>query len=101
MMDIIKNAIKNREVLRFDYDGLQRVVEPHAVGKTLGGDFVLRAFQVAGASTSGLPNWKLFRLDRVEDTTVKVDPTIPSLAPRQGYSQGDSQMAVILGEIQL
>ena len=32
MLQIIISAIHNRQILSFYYDGLARVVEPHAVG---------------------------------------------------------------------
>jgi hypothetical protein len=57
----ICNAIRERRLIRFYYDGYQRIVQPYAYGihKDTGNE-VLRAYQVGGYSSSGdIPDWRL------------------------------------------
>lgn len=59
----LEEAIINRQVVRFVYDGLQREVE---LGTTTAGRPALRAYQTAGGSRSGtVPGWHLFSLDKI------------------------------------
>ena len=62
----ILSAIKNKEVLRFKYNGKERIVEPQTYGISIAGREVLRARQVGGASGSGqLRMAKLFDLKKI------------------------------------
>lgn len=80
-------AIKGRRLLRLRYDGFERVVEPHLVGRARAGGVILNAYQVRGGSVSGEEEgWKLFRLDGIEDPVV-LDETFPG--PRDGYVAHD------------
>lgn len=86
----ISAAIENRLRLRIDYEPGERLVEPHAFGRSAAGDLLLRAYQVEGASASGEhEHWKLFRVDRIRD--FGPDDT-SSEAPRSGYKRGDRAM---------
>lgn len=44
-----------------------RVIEVYAYGLTKAGNPVIRAFQPYGDTTSKVPSWKFFRLDRITD----------------------------------
>ena len=62
----LEDAIINRQVVRFVYDGLQREVEPFLLGTTTAGRPALRAYQTAGGSRSGtVPGWHLFSLGKI------------------------------------
>ena len=64
----ILSAIKNREVLRFKYNGKERMVEPQTYGISIAGREVLRAHQIGGGSESGqLRMAKLFDLAKISD----------------------------------
>jgi hypothetical protein len=55
-------AIKERQLIWFYYEELQRIVRPYAYGihKDTGNE-VLRAYQVGGYSSSGnIPGWRLY-----------------------------------------
>jgi hypothetical protein len=83
-------AIENRACLRVWYEPGERIIEPHAYGRGTDGQYLLRAYQVDGASTSGEPeHWKLFRVDRI--ARCGPDDT-PSDTPRPGYKRGDKAM---------
>lgn len=91
----IKNAIRNRNLIEFYYDGGNRTVEPHCYGITTAGNEGLRAFQVDGHSSSGKMGWKMFDLGKADDIEI-LDETFDS--PRPGYSKGDKGMDMIFQE---
>lgn len=98
MSDII-DAIKNRTTLAFDYDGKQRIIEPHAYGhSTKDGSEVVRGYQVAGEASSPLPRWGLFTVAKMEGLTPSLSP---SEAPAPGYRMGDKQMSKIIAQVEL
>ena len=64
--DEIIMAIEDGVVVRFDYNGFHRVVEPYELGKTKHGFYLLRGYQFAGESFGRrMEGWKLFRLDYI------------------------------------
>lgn len=95
-MNVIVNAVQNKQRLLFKYDDLVRLVEPHAVGHNRKGEVVLRGFQTGGQSSSGGLGWKLFNMTKAQD--LSVDYTTFD-APRDGYSKGDRAMADIIAEL--
>jgi predicted DNA-binding transcriptional regulator YafY len=90
MLSILIAAIDGRRLVSIWYDPGVRVVEPHALGYGSDGQVLLRAFQVAGASSSGQPvHWKLFRLDRITDAKLNGRAF---RKPRPEYQRDDSAM---------
>lgn len=95
-------AMADSNLIGFKYDGKERVVEVHAVGRsTKDGSLVLRGFQVAGDASRPLPQWTLFTVAKIELATFGVDDTQSSLAPRDGYTMDDKQMAPVLCQLDL
>lgn len=69
MLDMIERAINQRQTLIIDYPPGIRVIEPHCLGISADNNMLLRAYQTAGASSSGEhENWKLLRIDRILGT---------------------------------
>jgi len=97
MLDIA-SALRAKQVLSFEYDGKQRIVEPHAYGRNSKGDYILRGYQVDGESSTSARAWKLFSVAKIEDLEIAND--LESEAPREGYKMGDRQMAEILAELE-
>ncbi len=90
---MICDAIAQRTLLEFDYDGAHRVVEPHCFGISSKGHRVLRAFQVAGQSAvSGGLGWKLF----AEEKMVALRLGIGGFSPRPDYNPNDERMTSII-----
>ena len=54
---MLRTAIANRRLLRLHYQGRERIVEPHDYGRH-NGVIKLLAWQVGGASSGPLPNWR-------------------------------------------
>jgi predicted DNA-binding transcriptional regulator YafY len=66
MRDTLCDAITERQVVEFSYDGQPRRVEPHRVGRTTAGNDVLSGYQVGGRSNSGtVLDWRLFELRKI------------------------------------
>jgi len=62
----ICQAISQRHIIRFRYQGGVRVVEPYIHGRSTAGNEVLRGFQLGGASRSREPvGWKLFDVAKI------------------------------------
>lgn len=64
--DFLKEAIENKEVISFTYDGFSRVAEPFLLGDTRTMRCAIRAYQTSGGSKSGtVPGWHIFLLDKI------------------------------------
>lgn len=77
-----------------------RVIEVYAYGLTKAGNPVIRAFQPYGDTTSHVPSWKFFRLDRITDWKPTGQRfTRPASDYYQGIGQfnpnGDKTMSVV------
>ncbi|WP_294324487.1 hypothetical protein [uncultured Chryseobacterium sp.] len=97
MKQTIINAIENRNLLEFSYDGHHRVVEPHTFGVSTKGNDSLSAYQVEGTSDQGIvPDWKLFTVTKIMGLK-KSDKTFSGTRP--GYTKGDSRMSKIYAEL--
>lgn len=96
MKQEIVEAIENLSIIEFYYDGELRVVEPHCYGITTAGNEGLRAYQIAGYSSTGKLGWKMYDLGKADNLNVK-DENFQG--PRSGYQQGDKGMSNIYAEI--
>ncbi len=96
MLQTIISAIHNRQVLSFHYDGLTRIVEPHAVGISRAGNDVLRCYQVQGGHVNSGHDWNLCDISKISNlsmTGTVFDNTRP------GYKKGDKGMRHIYAEL--
>jgi len=94
----IYDAIKEMKVIKFDYEGYQRIVQPHTYGvhKDTGNE-VLRAYQIGGYSTSGqIPGWRLFVVDKISNVII-TEERFENPAP--GYKENDSAMSIIYRQL--
>ena len=104
-MDDLTRAIKNRRVLVIYYDGDDpggkglREIEPVALGVSLAGNPVLRAWDREGASHRAylnkkpLPSWRFFRLDKI--LSQKPTGEIYSIVRPNYNSNGDKSMSKV------
>lgn len=93
----LKNAISERMTVRFSYNDLPRVVEPYAFGRTGDGKRLLRAYQIAGRSSSdGRLGWRLFDIALIRDFDVAGDSFSPS---RRDYNPNDPVMTEYFARI--
>src|ERR1051325_6668805 len=95
--DVLVAAIQRREVLRFFYEGFERVVEPQTYGMSFKDRYVLRALQTGGVSGSGQTRIaKLFdvaKISRLEKTGEHFEEALPSHNPQ------DSAMKVVFATL--
>jgi hypothetical protein len=91
-------AIRNRRLVRFVYEGLERIVIPAAYGLNRNsGNRLLRAYQVGGRdSKRSLPTWSLFRVDHVVEGQV-LGELFEEIPP--GYRSGDRSMDTIYAQL--
>lgn len=93
MEEDICQAIKDRIVLEFSYDGEPRKVEPFILGY-MGTNLVLSAFMVGGYSKSHNPdNWRHYFVEKMHrlKLTNKLGPPL-----RPGYNPLNSRMQPII-----
>lgn len=76
-----------------------RIAELYAYGLTKAGNPVVRAFQPYGDTTTSVPNWKMFRLDRItswKDTGQRFDhPASDDYNVGEFNKNGDKTMATV------
>jgi len=92
----IISAIENKNLIEFIYENETRIVEPHCYGKTTAGNEALRAYQIAGFSSSGKLGWKMYDLSKAKNINIRDDKFD---APRSGYKRGDKGMSDIFAEL--
>lgn len=70
--DEVSSAINNRVGVLITYNGEKnehngvRYIEPYVYGATKQNNPAIRAYQYYGDTKTGVPEWKLFRLDRIQ-----------------------------------
>ncbi len=96
MLNTIINVINSRQYLAFTYGGIQRVVQPVAVGSSRAGNDVLRCYQTQGGHNTAGHDWDLCKLSEIFDLRITGD-TFASNPP--GYKKGDKGMVEIYAEL--
>lgn len=86
------NAIKNKQRLRFGYNGKVRIVEPQCYGIGHKGTELLRVYQVTG----GIQPEPLFDVSKIEAMVVLAEHF---KSPGPNYKKGDSVMKTIFCEL--
>jgi WYL domain len=66
---LLREAIRTKHLLRFQYKNQERIVEPHDYGIQNG---VVRVFcyQVGGRSSGRLPGWRLVDVSEMQDCEI-------------------------------
>lgn len=97
MNNDICEAINNKRIIEFYYDGGTRVVEPYCYGVSTKGNKVLRGYQIDGYSSSGgIPSWRLFKEDSMGGILITKKEFI---AVRPEYNPNDKAMIQIFCNI--
>ena len=92
----IKQAITNKKIIEFFYDGKKRIVEPYLIGNTTTGKQSLRAYQIGGNSNSKIPSWKIFTIVKISNVKV----TENTFSKRSDYNPNDRGMNQILHRVE-
>jgi hypothetical protein len=94
---VICDAIRLRHVVRFQYRGGVREVEPYVYGRDASGNELLRGFQLRGASRTGeAVGWKVFH---VEDM-INVAVTFEAFSARDAYEPGDKVIVFVNARVE-
>ena len=98
--EIIDATNKKYEVLMNytpDKDGRgggERLIQPCAYGRSTAGNYVIRAYQPNGDSSSSVPGWKEFRVDKIKSWEPQKDRTFQQ--PPGFNAGGDNGMSEVL-----
>ena len=76
---LLRTAIEQTRLLRLRYRGKDRIVEPHDYGQH-NGVIKLLTYQVGGASSGPLPNWRWMETDLISDAE-QLDQTFAGRRP--------------------
>ena len=77
--EVLRMAIENTRLIRLLYRNKVRIVEPHDYG-IHNGSVKLLAYQVGGASSGRLPNWRWLEVELMSDVQL-LDRTFPGGRP--------------------
>ena len=95
--ELLVQAIRERRVLTFVYNGHPRTVEPHACGVASTGEAVLHGYQTAGGSASRPPpGWRTFSIAEIRDLALAA-PSFPGA--RDGYSPNEMRLDPLWAEL--
>jgi len=93
--NLIRSAITNKKLLKFNYHKFERIVEPHVYGVKDGRDALL-VYQIEGGSSSGgLPEWRRMFLDEISDMEI-LERAFPGQRPTSGkHSSFDKTILIV------
>ena len=100
MNNEICEAIENKKVIEFFYEGHKRIVEPYCYGihKTTGNE-VFCAYQIGGYSSSEkTPYWRIYIVSKMLGIRITDDQFEK---PRTGYKINDSRMSKIFCQLEI
>jgi hypothetical protein len=90
---LICDAIRTRSLLRFIYDGYERVVEPHLYGINSANHEMLSCWLVGGWSASeAAPGWRNYLVREMHDIQVLAEKFDGA---RAGYNPEDTRMGQV------
>lgn len=90
MNPVIIDAINSKHLLRLEYHGYYRLVEPHTYGINQKDHEALSCYQVAGGSESNEPEgWKLLLINEAHSILITNNKF---LNPRHGYKPNTKTM---------
>jgi hypothetical protein len=100
----VTNCINNRWLLYVLYQGDRenvggpRWIECYVLGKNkYTGNLMVRCWQYKGKTTTDIPKWATFRLDRIRSTAVLTTKTFDK--PRPFYNPDDLNMSEIVAAV--
>ncbi len=94
---LLVQAIRQQRMVRFDYHGQGRLVEPHIYGRVGNGHVILQGFQRANGSRSGkLPDWRSFHVADLRNVQL----TDKTFHPEPGYNPDDPDFIEVFARIE-
>lgn len=93
MREQLCDAVNNKEIIIFQYEGLTREVKPTKVGRSTAGNDTLEAYQIGGKSKSdSIPFWRQYTVDKIRN--LEVTESKFQGVPEE-YERNDSRMSEI------
>jgi len=90
MHAIICDAIRGRRLLRFVYEGYERIVEPHLHGINSANHEMLSAYLVGGwSATETEPGWRDYLVREMHDVQALAESFA---GPREGFNPESAQV---------
>jgi len=97
MRDMICDAIAAKRLLVFEYEGYERVVEPHLCGHNTAGHDALLAWFVRGYSESAAePGWRTYLLSQMRSIRLLEESFERA---RRGYTPTDGSMPLVYCQV--
>lgn len=93
---MIAEAIQNRQVLRLQYDGISRLVVPHALGVSKKGNEILRCYPISGQHRERGHDWDLLTVAKIANLSTTGETFNGA---RSGYARGDDAMVTIYAQL--
>lgn len=94
-MDIIEQAIRDKKLISFKYNGHSRLAEPHVLGDKDGVRQVL-CYQIGGTSSKGVvPDWRRFDVHSTYNLTVEAQ-SFPGARPQPGRHSSWDRVIIIV-----
>ncbi|KPM12341.1 WYL domain-containing protein [Citromicrobium sp. WPS32] len=93
MNQLIIDAIEERLLLKFNYKGKARLVEPHTYGRQHNGNESLSAWQLSGGSGQ---DFRLFTLGDMDGIEIEAESFE---SERPAYQKGDQRYSQIYAEL--
>lgn len=98
MHAIICDAIRGRRLLRFVYEGYERIVEPHLHGINSANHEMLSAYLVGGwSATETEPGWRNYLVREMHDVQALAEPFEGS---RPGFNPDSAQVRQVFCRIE-
>lgn len=88
-------AIQNQLTIKVNYDGGDRIIEPHCYGLARTSNVLLRAYQTSGYSSTRKLGWKLLDISKIRSVEV-LDQ---NFNVRFDYKRNDKAMMRIYSQI--
>jgi hypothetical protein len=96
-MQVIKEAIKKKQVLMVCYKGLPRIIEVYVYGTNSAGREFVRGYQIGGTSCTDEVGWKILDIKKIQ--AVAVIPDQHFAKPRQGYAKNDPVITTVYAQV--
>jgi len=94
--DLLCQAIAEKFIIQFKYDGRSRIVEPNCCGISTAENYVLRGFQIRGSDKTKPLCWRLYELGEMSQLSVTQHSFKGS---RADYNPADNAMTKIFCRI--
>lgn len=96
---VLRQALKEKQVVVFTYHGYARTVEPHALGRGADDKPVLLGWQISGGSSSEPPpGWRVFLLAEIAGLK-RTDATFAQARPDYQSHKAGRGLKVVEAEV--